>query len=86
MHVCLFKGVIYYSEGMELEVTKDGERNLVQLWSVDMTSEARDASFMRFDRYIASRLKLLLRGDCPRIPQSLLELVRPKDHPKGPFG
>ena len=48
-----------------------------------MTSEARDASFVRFDRYFASKLRLLLRGDSPRIPQALLELVRLKDHAKG---
>ena len=48
-----------------------------------MTLEARDASFVRFDRYFASNLRFLLRGDSPRIPQSLLELVRPKDHAKG---
>ncbi len=53
---------------MELETTKDGERNPVQLWSVDMTSEATDASYVRFDRYFASKLRLLLRGDSPRIP------------------
>ena len=68
MHVCLFKGVTFFSKGMELELTRDGEKLLVQLWSVDMTWEARDASFMIFDKYFASRLKLLLRGDNPRIP------------------
>ena len=66
-----------------METTKDGERNPVQLWGVDMTSEARDVSFVRFDRYFTSRLRLVLRGDSPRIPQALLELVRPKDHAKG---
>ena len=60
---------------MVLETTKDGEKNPVQLWSVDMTSEAIDASYVRFDRYFASKLKFLLRGDSPRIPQALLELV-----------
>ena len=68
---------------MQLETTKDGERNPVQLWSVDMTSEAKDASFVRFDRYFASKLIILLRGDSPMIPQALLELVRPKDHAQG---
>ena len=63
-----------------MEVTKDGERNPVQLWSVDMTLEARYANFVIFDRYFASRLRLLLRGGSPRIPQSFLELDRPKDH------
>ena len=68
---------------MELEVTREGERNLVQLWSVDMASEARGASYVRFDRFFASKLRILLKGDSPRIPQALLDLVRPKDHAKG---
>ena len=68
MHICLFKGVTFFSKGMELELTKDGEKNLVQLWSVDMSWEAKDASFVRVDRYFASRIRLLLRGDNPRIP------------------
>ena len=42
-----------------------------------------DVRFVRFDRYFSSRLKILLVGDSPRIPQSLLELIRPKDHAKG---
>ena len=48
-----------------------------------MTSEATDASYVRFDRYFASKLRLLLRGDSPRIPQAFLELIKPKDHAKG---
>ena len=68
---------------MELKITRHGERNPVQLWSVDMTSKARDASFVMFDRYFASNLRFLLRGDSPRILQLLLELIRPKDHAKG---
>ena len=83
MYICLHKGLNFFSKDMELETTSDGERNPVQLWSVDMISEARDASFVRFDRYFASRFILILRGDSPRIPQALLELVRPKDHAKG---
>ena len=83
MHVCLFKGFIYFSKGMEVEVTKDGERNPIQLWSVDMTWEARNASYVRFDRYFASSLRFLLREGNPRIPQSLLALISPKDHAKG---
>lgn len=83
MYVCLHKGFNFFSKGMELEITRDGERNPVQLWSVDMTSEAKDASFVRFDRYFASRLRLLLRGDSLTIAQALLELVRPKNYAKG---
>ena len=73
----------FFSKGMELETTRDGEKNPMQLWSVDMTLEATDASYVRFDRCFASKLRLLLIGDSPRIPQALLELVRPKDHAQG---
>ena len=31
MHVCLFKGVTFFSKGMELELTRDGEKNPIQL-------------------------------------------------------
>ena len=48
---------------MELETTKDGESNPVQLWSVDMTLEAIDANYVRFDRFLGSRLRLILRRD-----------------------
>ena len=48
-----------------------------------MTWEVTDASFIIFDRYFSSRLKMLLVGNRPRIPQSLLELIIPKDHAKG---
>jgi hypothetical protein len=71
MHIFLYKGVTFFSKGMELELTRDSEKLLVQLWSVDMTWEARNASYVRFDRYFASRLRFLLRDDSPRIPQSL---------------
>ena len=65
MHVCLYKGSTFFYKGMELEKTRDGEKNLVQLWSVDMMSEATDASYVRFDRCFASKLRLLLKGDNP---------------------
>ena len=48
-----------------------------------MTWEARDASYVRFERYFASRIRLLLREDSPRIPQPLLELIKRKDYAKG---
>ena len=48
-----------------------------------MASEARGASYVVFDRVFVSRLKILLKGDSPRIPYALLELVKPKDHAKG---
>ena len=68
---------------MELEIYREGESNPVQLWSVDMALEAIGASYVRFDRYFASNIIILLKGDSPRIPQPLLELVRHKDHAKG---
>ena len=55
MYVCLYKGYNFFSKGMELEVNREGERNPVQLWSVDMASEARGASYVRFDRFFASK-------------------------------
>lgn len=79
MYICLHNELAFFSKSMELEITKHGENNLVQLPSVDMTSEA----IVRFFKFFASRLRSLLRGDSPRILQALLELVRPKDHAKG---
>ena len=65
MYVCLYKGSTFFSKGMELETTRDGEKNLVQLWSVDMTLEATNSNYVRFDRCFASNLRLLLKGDSP---------------------
>ena len=39
IYVCLYKVFTFFSKGMDLEITRDGERNPVQLWSVDMTSD-----------------------------------------------
>jgi hypothetical protein len=83
MYICLYKGVTFFSKEMKLELERDGERLPVQLWSAYMTWEVTNGSFVRFDRYFSSRLRLLLRGDSPRIPQPFLELIRPKDHAKG---
>ena len=68
---------------MELKLTKDGQKLPVQLWSVDMTWEAKNANYVSFDKYFVSRLRFLLRGDSPRIQKSPLELIRPKEHAKG---
>ena len=48
-----------------------------------MTWEVIDANYVRFDRYFASRLRIIFKGDSSKIPQYLLELIRPKDHAKG---
>ena len=68
MYICLYKGVTFFSKEMKLELERDGEKLPVQLWSADMTWEVTDAIFVRFDRYFASRLIMLLIGDSPRIP------------------
>lgn len=47
-----------------------------------MTWEVTDAIFVRFGRYFSSRIRLLLKGDSPRIPQPLVELIIPKEHAK----
>jgi hypothetical protein len=67
MRIYLYKGVTFFSKVMNLELERDGEKLPIQLWSTDMTWEARDASYVRFDRKIAPRLRLLLKKDSPRI-------------------
>ena len=52
----------------------------VQLWSADMTWDAKNASFFRFDRYFASKLRCLILSDNPRIPKELMSLIRPMDN------
>ena len=66
---------------MVLNREQDGEALPVQLWSAYMTGEAKNASFVRFDRHFASKLRCLLFKDNPRIPKALLHLVRPMDKP-----
>ena len=51
----------------------------VQLWSADMTWDAHNASFVRFDRYFASKLRCLVSKDNPKIPKALMDLIRPMD-------
>ena len=48
-----------------------------------MTCEAEKDSFVRFDRYFASKLRCLLLSDNPRIPKALAGLIRPLDNPIG---
>ena len=59
MHMFLFKGSTYFGREMFLNKEQEGEEMPVQLWSADMTGEAEDASFVRFDRYFASKLRCL---------------------------
>lgn len=66
---------------MVLNREQEGEDLLGQLWSVDMNSDAKNASFVRFDRYFASRLRCLLLRDNPKVPRALINLIRPMDNP-----
>lgn len=81
MHMFLFKGVTYFGKEIDLNREQDGEELLVQLWSVDMTWDANNASFVRFDRYFTSKLRCLILSDNPRIPKVLINLIRPMDNP-----
>lgn len=46
-----------------------------------MTWDADNASFVRFDRYFASKLRFLISKDNPRIHKALMDLIRPMDNP-----
>ena len=48
-----------------------------------MTWDVEKDSFVRFDRYFASKLRCLLLSDNPRVPKALMSLIRPMDNPKG---
>lgn len=77
----MFKGVTYFSKEMELYIEESGEALRVQLWSADMTWDAENANFVRFDRYFTSKLRCLMLRDNPRIPKALMDLIRPMDNP-----
>ena len=48
-----------------------------------MNWDAKNASFVRFDRYFASRLRCLILRDNTRIPKALMDFIRPMDNPFG---
>lgn len=80
MHMFLLKGVTYFGKEMELNREENGEALPVQLWSADMTWDVDNTSFVRFDRYFASKLRCLILGDSPKIPKALMSLIRPMDN------
>ncbi len=65
MHMFLFKGVTYFGNEMELNREENGEKLPIQLWSVGMTWDASNASFVRFDRYFVAKLRCLILSDNP---------------------
>ena len=81
MHMFLFKGVTYFEKEMQLTREHEGEPLPIQLWSADMSWDASEANFVRFDRYFASKLRILLSNDNPRIPKLLLDFIRRMDSP-----
>ena len=68
---------------MKLVMEFEGEKILVQLWNVDITFEAFDASYVHFDKSFAAKVRALLVQDFPIIPTLLLQLLRPKEYPIG---
>lgn len=82
MHMFLFKGVEYFGKDMDLPRERDGEDMPVQLWSADMSWDREDASYLKFDRCFASKLRILLCQENPRIPKVLLEFIRLKEFAK----
>lgn len=54
IHVFLFKGATYFDKEMDLNREHEGEALPIQLQSADMTWDAKNASFIKFDMYFAS--------------------------------
>lgn len=79
MHLFLFKGGDYFASGLDLIKEKEGENMPMQLWSTILSWDREDASFLKFDKYFASKIRTLLCSENPRIPKVLLEFVRPKE-------
>lgn len=66
---------------MVLNREYEGEALPIQLWTTRMTWDAEEASFVRFDRYFASKLKSLILRDNPKIPKALLDFIWLMDNP-----
>lgn len=79
MHLFLFKGGDYFASGLDLVKEKEGEKMPIQLWSTLLSWDREDASFLKFDKYFASKIRTLLYSENPRIPKVLLEFIRPKE-------
>lgn len=82
MHLFVFKAGDYFANGMDLVKEKDGEKMPVQLWSTMLSCDREDASYMKFDKCFASKIKILLCSENPRVPITLLEFLGPKEFAK----
>ena len=83
MYICLYKGSVVIGRDMKLFKELEGVKMPIQLWNADITFEASGASYVRFDKFFASKLRVLLVQDNPRILLLLLQLIRPKEYPTG---
>lgn len=79
MHLFLFKGGDYFASGMDIVKEKDGEKILVQLWSIVLSWDREDASYLKFDKCFVSKIRTLICSENPRVPKVLLEFIRPKE-------
>lgn len=79
MHMFLFKGVEFFPNEMDLLKEKDGEEMPIQLWSIILSWDREDTSYLKLDRFFTSRLRILMCPQNPRIPKALLEFLRPKE-------
>lgn len=50
----------------------------VELWSTVLSWDRDGASFLKFDKCFASKIRTLLCSESPRVPKVLLEFIRPK--------
>ena len=48
-----------------------------------MTYDAKNASFVRFDRYFALKLRCFILTNNPKVPKALMSLISPMDNPIG---
>lgn len=83
MHMFLFKGAYYFTKEMDLVKVKDKEEMHVQLWSIVLSQDREDASFLKFDRCFASKIRILLCTKNPKIPKALLEFLRLEELAEG---
>lgn len=77
MYMYLYKNADFFAKEMELGRAVDGENMLVQVWSMDISWDRKDASYVRFDNCFLSRLKAWLVVNPPRIPVELHVFFRP---------
>lgn len=79
MYIILYKNTDLFAKEMELRRVVDGENMSVQVWSMDMSWDGKDASYLRFDNCFVSNLRARLIVNPSRIPVELYDFLRPKE-------